>query len=259
MGFGPTTPGLKVQCSTSWATESFLYNFVYTPITPQKNELVCPLRGEQNTSCSPGYKPGVPTNCAIEALGRGGWIRTSAWRIQSPLPYHIWRHPCAQNYMVGMMGIEPTTSWSQTKRATTCATSRWKWSRSPDSDRGPADYKSAALPTELHRHIANLAVVVGFEPTEAINPNWFQVSRLRPLGHTTTMWNDGFKQAHEGFKVLSLTRLYLTKLCDTPVLPSAKYMFELCRPLLSTRHFCIDNPIVIVFKIVVKNFLLFFS
>ena len=49
------------------------------------------------------------------------------------------------------------------------------WSRHPDSDRGPADYKSAALPTELYRLIVLrtyvLAVAVGFEPTEAINPN----------------------------------------------------------------------------------------
>ena len=69
-----------------------------------------------------------------------------------------------------MVGFEPTASWSQTKRASQTAPHP-EWSRRPDSDRGPADYKSAALPTELHRHIKTMAVMVGFEPTEAIHPN----------------------------------------------------------------------------------------
>ena len=64
-----------------WIKSPVLYPLSYgiifyiTLFTPQshhqKSELVCPLRGEQNTSRLPGYKPGVTTNCTIEALGRG--------------------------------------------------------------------------------------------------------------------------------------------------------------------------------------------
>ncbi len=38
------------------------------------------------------------------------------------------------------------------------------WSRHPDSDRGPADYKSAALPTELCRPTAGIAGPRGEHP-----------------------------------------------------------------------------------------------
>ena len=54
---------------------------------------------------------------------------------------------------VGKTGFEPATPWSQTKCATTCATSL---SLKPDSNQRPTDYKSVALPTELLRLIGEV-------------------------------------------------------------------------------------------------------
>ena len=39
------------------------------------------------------------------------------------------------------------------------------WSWWTDSNPRPADYKSAALPTELHQHIHKLATQKGLEPS----------------------------------------------------------------------------------------------
>ena len=54
--------------------------------------------------------------------------------------------------MVGMTGFEPATSWSQTKRATSCATCRdykKKWALRDSNSRQPG-CKPGALPTELN-------------------------------------------------------------------------------------------------------------
>ena len=52
--------------------------------------------------------------------------------------------------LVGVTGFEPATFWSRTKRATKLRYTPKKWSQCGDSDPRPADYESAALPTELH-------------------------------------------------------------------------------------------------------------
>ncbi len=53
-----------------------------------------------------------------------------------------------------MTGFEPATFWSRTKRATKLRYTPKKWSQCGDSDPRPADYESAALPTELHWQLA---------------------------------------------------------------------------------------------------------
>ena len=53
-------------------------------------------------------------------------------------------------FVVGVTGFEPATFWSRTKRATKLRYTPKKWSQCGDSDPRPADYESAALPTELH-------------------------------------------------------------------------------------------------------------
>ena len=53
-------------------------------------------------------------------------------------------------FVVGVTGFEPATFWSRTKRATKLRYTPKNWSQCGDSDPRPADYESAALPTELH-------------------------------------------------------------------------------------------------------------
>ena len=53
-------------------------------------------------------------------------------------------------FVVGVTGFEPATFWSRTKRATKLRYTPEQWSQCGDSDPRPADYESAALPTELH-------------------------------------------------------------------------------------------------------------
>ena len=55
--------------------------------------------------------------------------------------------------LVGVTGFEPATFWSRTKRATKLRYTPG-WSQCGDSDPRPADYESAALPTELHWRFA---------------------------------------------------------------------------------------------------------
>ncbi len=62
----------------------------------------------------------------------------------------------------------------------------WCWHQ--ESNPGPTDYKSVALPAELYQHIKLLGYVVeedGFEPSKAI-ANRFTVCPLWPLGNSST-------------------------------------------------------------------------
>ena len=54
--------------------------------------------------------------------------------------------------LVEVTGFEPATFWSRTKRATKLRYTSW-WSQWRDLNPRPADYESAALPTELHWRI----------------------------------------------------------------------------------------------------------
>jgi hypothetical protein len=59
-----------------------------------------------------------------------------------------------------------------------------KWSRQSDSNRRPADYKSAALPTELCRHLRG-KIAGFFLFSTAIVPvictRWLEIERERHL------------------------------------------------------------------------------
>ncbi len=53
------------------------------------------------------------------------------------------------NNLVGIEGFEPSTPWSQTRCATRLRYTPKIWCPHDDSNAGPTDYKSVALPTEL--------------------------------------------------------------------------------------------------------------
>ena len=49
-------------------------------------------------------------------------------------------------------GLEPSTLWLKVRCSTDWANGSYKWCRQEDLNPQPTDYKSVALPIELHRH-----------------------------------------------------------------------------------------------------------
>ena len=71
-----------------------------------------PLACQASTLTSWAMPPYTKMNYFIKMLnGWDGWIRTSEWRSQSPLPYRLATPQCFVIKKVGwMMGLKPTTS-----------------------------------------------------------------------------------------------------------------------------------------------------
>ena len=94
---------------------------------------------------------------APKSLALRAFSRLTAVRASNPV---ICKRPrkkqpiTAAFLLVGVTGFEPATFWSRTKRATNLRYTPKSWSQCGDSDPRPADYESAALPTELHWQFA---------------------------------------------------------------------------------------------------------
>ena len=79
-------------------------------------------------------------------LGGRRWIRTIEAKRNRFTVCPLWP-----------LGNSPLSSFSKIKAY--CLNSRLQWSWWTDLNPRPADYKSAALPTELHQHIPYLTLV----------------------------------------------------------------------------------------------------
>ena len=98
---------------------------------------------------------------AFFKLGGRRWIRTiEAWRNRFTV-CPLWP-----------LGNSPLSSFSKIKAY--CLNSRLQWSWWTDLNPRPADYKSAALPTELHQRIARKTRLVTHRRFELRTP-WLKV------------------------------------------------------------------------------------
>ena len=92
-------------------------------------------------------------------IGGGGWIRTTVGlrrQIYSLLPLST--RPHLRDSFLALETVSSSgaphaihRSWIQRTAREAPLTDRERWSRHPDSNRGPTDYKSVALPAELCR------------------------------------------------------------------------------------------------------------
>ena len=154
-GFEPRTTWLKVKCSTDWATRPY---FILKCPEPESNQrhmdfqsIALPtelsghvfykdeLRGQDLNLRPSGYEPDELPDCStprrflltiifdfhqnINSFNGRRWIRTTEASCSRFTVCPLWP-----------LGNLP---WS------------WWWDLNPQ----PADYKSAALPIELHQHI----------------------------------------------------------------------------------------------------------
>src|SRR5690606_13280219 len=153
----------------------------------------------------PGHWPAssvLPTPCFLSKLGGGGWIRTSeacASDLQSD-PFGHSGTPPKKGPTFSFWACWLSTSFHVLSRPETlfpwalaalegqppCATGEWSWRE--ESNPRPADYKSAALPTELRqpakdahcnecrqprqlnwaRHFQNRQSILKFKPNQPV-------------------------------------------------------------------------------------------
>ena len=86
----------------------------------------------------------------------------------------VYQHLCS--YLVEGDGFEPSKSLTTDLQSAPfghSGTPPWKWSWWTESNPRPTDYKSVALPAELHQHIDNtLATQKGLEPSTSSVTGW---------------------------------------------------------------------------------------
>ena len=108
---------------------------------------------------------------AFFKLGGRRWIRTIEAKRNRFTVCPLWP-----------LGNSPLSSFSKIKAY--CLNSRLQWSWWTDLNPRPADYKSAALPIEPHRHLSGWRRIRTFEG----GANRFTVCPLWPLGNPSIIY-----------------------------------------------------------------------
>ena len=112
----------------------------------------------------------------ISFFGGRGWIRTTEARSNRFTVCPLWP--------LGNSSLLYIVKWS------------WRW----DSNPRPADYKSAALPTELRQHI--LVGMTGFEPA----PLWSQTRCATKLRYIPSL--NGTRISYHFHDVFATCKIY---------------------------------------------------